>query len=296
MIDNIGKVKLKGNESFNIREGWLRKGMRCVKEYNDLFSREDSMELLGVGSKMVKSIRFWLQATGLTVENISGKVRTQNITKNFGEIIERNDPYFEDIFTLWLIHWQIVKNENLCMIWHLFFNEFEGVNFTKDDMLEAIRLIFNKIIPEKATYSESSLSDDCNSVLRMYYSSKNDDDPEENLSSPLSELGLIQRENKIKNSFNKDIPNMDKLDKLVILYVIVSNMENDKKSISIDELIKGKNNIGRVFNLSRNIINEYLDQLRIAGYLTINRTAGLDIIYIETLMSPEQIMELYYEK
>ena len=63
--EKLTKVKLKGNESFNIREGWLRKGIRCVQDCPTLFSRDDAMEILGVGSKMVKSIRYWLRATGL---------------------------------------------------------------------------------------------------------------------------------------------------------------------------------------------------------------------------------------
>lgn len=58
MSNKLLKVKLKGNESFNFREGWLRKGMRCVEQYPDIFSRDDVMERLGVGSKMVKSIKF----------------------------------------------------------------------------------------------------------------------------------------------------------------------------------------------------------------------------------------------
>lgn len=72
MNNYLKKVKLKGNESFNIREGWLRKGMRSVNEYPNLFSRSDVMEILGVGSKMVKSIRYWLQATDLCEEKING--------------------------------------------------------------------------------------------------------------------------------------------------------------------------------------------------------------------------------
>lgn len=55
MSGKLKKVKLKGNESFNFREGWLRKGMRCVEACPDLFSKDDVMERLGVGSKMVKS-------------------------------------------------------------------------------------------------------------------------------------------------------------------------------------------------------------------------------------------------
>lgn len=107
MTNYLKKVKLKGNESFNIREGWLRKGMRSVNDYPDLFSRSDVMEILGVGSKMVKSIRYWLQATNLCEEQNQGgnRARQQFITEDFGKIIEQYDPYFDDVFTLSLIHY-----------------------------------------------------------------------------------------------------------------------------------------------------------------------------------------------
>ena len=115
MNEKLKKVKLKGNESFNFREGWLRKGMRCVAENEDLFSQDDVMERLGVGSKMVKSIRFWLQATHLTEEQYtnSGRSRSQFITEDFGDIIAEYDPYFDDLFTLFLVHYHIVSNASL---------------------------------------------------------------------------------------------------------------------------------------------------------------------------------------
>ena len=84
------------------------------------------------------------------------------------------------------------------------------------------------------------------------------------------------------------------MDKLAILYVIVSNLNDGKSSVGIDELVESPNNIGRVFNLNKPIINEYLDQLRISGYITINRTAGLDMVYIDKAITPEEIMNEYY--
>ena len=68
MKDKLKKVTLKGNASFNFREGWLRKGMRCIAQDPMLFTRDNVMEQLGVGSKMVSSIRFWLKACGLCEE------------------------------------------------------------------------------------------------------------------------------------------------------------------------------------------------------------------------------------
>lgn len=297
MNNYLKKVKLKGNESFNIREGWLRKGMRSVNEYPNLFSRSDVMEILGVGSKMVKSIRYWLQATDLCEEKINGqnRARQQFVTEKFGRIIEQYDPYFDDVFTLSLLHYHIVSNKHeLCTMWNIFFNEYEGENFTRDNMYETCEEYLKKRLGQGVTYSSNSLRDDCASIIRMYQEADRNSDPEDNLGSPLSELGLIKKNN--RGNYDKCIPSKEVLNKYAIIYVIKDNLSADKNSVSIDELWKAPNNIGRVFNLNRSIINEYLDQLRAINLITINRTAGLDMVYVTTDKSVEDIMREYYEK
>ena len=41
-------------------------------------------------------------------------------------------------------------------------------------------------------------------------------------------------------------------------------------------------------------INEYLDRLRQEGFIELNRTAGLDMVYISKKLSPAEILEIYY--
>lgn len=298
MTNRINKVKLKGNESFNIREGWLRKGMRLVKEYDDLFTRNDVIEQLGVGSKMVKSIRYWLQATGLCEEKYinSGRARAQYLTEDFGEIINKWDPYFDDLFTLSLLHYNIVANDLLCIVWNIFFNVYEDQDFTKESMVMMCQEALLKRMEEGVTFSESSFADDCSSVIRMYLKVDTTDAPEESLGCPLADLGLLQKSLKTKGAFNKTAPSRQDLDKLAVLYVITKNLSEGKNSVNIDDLLYSPNNIGRVFNLNRVLINEYLDQLRISGYLTLNRTAGLNMVYVDNPMTPKDIMIEYYEK
>ena len=43
METKLTNVRLKRNESFHIREGWLRKGMKLLPDYPDLFSRADAV-------------------------------------------------------------------------------------------------------------------------------------------------------------------------------------------------------------------------------------------------------------
>lgn len=310
----LKKVRLKGNESFNFREGWLRKGMRCVENCDVIFSQNDVMEQLGVGSKMVKSIRFWLQATGLCEEKYinSGKSRAQYLTDDFGRVVLKHDPYFDDIFTLFLIHYQIVSNEGLCIVWNIFFNEYDGQDFLKNNMISACKTFLDKKVDKECTYSDSSFEDDCSSVIKMYVNDDsiinnqnktnsigtiNEIHPEDSIACPLIDLGLLQKSSKVKGAYIKTSPARGKLDKLAVFYVIMKNLlQNNKTSVSIDDLLKAPNNVGRVFNLNRVSINEYLDQLRISGYLTINRTAGLDMVYVDSVMKPQDIMIEYYEK
>ncbi len=256
------------------------------------------MEQLGVGSKMVKSIKYWLQATNICEEKYinSGRGRALYLTPNFGEIINKYDPYFDDIFTLFALHYQIVKNDNLCIAWNIFFNEYDGVDFTREDMTEVCKSILNKKIEEGCSFSEKSFADDCSSVIRMYYSISESEEPEESLQCPLVSLGLISKSGRFKNAYMKTAPAKDALDKLVVLYVIVNNFTGKKVSVSINDLVNAPNNVGRLFNLNRVKINEYLDQLRVAGYLTINRTAGLDMVYINEDIKPSDILVKYYKE
>lgn len=296
--EKLTKVKLKGNESFNIREGWLRKGMRCVKDCPTLFSRDDAMEILGVGSKMVKSIRYWLRATRLTEERAPvGRAREQVLTEKFGEVIEQYDPYFDDVFTLFLIHYNLVKDtDGLSIVWDIFFNNYDGQDFTKDNMIEKCKEELNKRLIEGAKFSESLFADDCTSVLRMYNATDVAEEPEESLACPMAELGLIKKSANKKGTYIKMPPVRELLDKMAVLYVILDNIEEGKESVGIDSLINDANNIGKVFNLDRVLINEYLDQLRVSGFITLNRTAGLDMVYVNTNKTPQDIMHEYYEK
>ena len=112
------KYKLKGHESFVLRDGWLTKGLRAVKENNRLFSVNSGADALGVGTNMAKSIRYWLKASGLVTESFSKGV---NLTE-IGEVLLENDLYFEDVFSLWLVHMNIATNGVLATSWNLFFN------------------------------------------------------------------------------------------------------------------------------------------------------------------------------
>lgn len=292
--NKLKKVRLKGNHSFNVREGWLRKGMKGIEEKSDLFSRSDATQILGVGSKMVMAIRYWLIATGLAQEEVVKNKHLLVITPNFGRIIYNSDPYFEDIFTLYLMHYNIVSNKELAIVWNLFFNAFEATSFTREEMQDVLIHELDKAMAAECTFSESSVRDDCNSLIKMYLNDENENNPDDNLGSPFAVLGLIKKSQSNKHYYEKTAPKYGDIDPLLILYILIKNAQEGH--ISVNALLNDENNIGKILNLSRPMINEYLDQLRLKGYININRTAGLDMVYLCTDMSAESVMEKYYSQ
>lgn len=125
------KMKFRAHETFFIRKGWLSKGMKSVRqtEGNVFIDKENNpMDVLGIGSNMVKSLRYWLLAVGLTEEKPSGK-RTQSFTP-LGDLVYENDRYLEEEGTLQLLHYRLSSNEENATSWYYFFNEFNLYEFT----------------------------------------------------------------------------------------------------------------------------------------------------------------------
>lgn len=87
------KIKLQGHEKFALREGWINKALQILPENPDAFTRRDATDLFGIGSNMVKSLRYWMRAFGLT--NNAGTELSET-----GRLIAQYDPYLEDSFTL----------------------------------------------------------------------------------------------------------------------------------------------------------------------------------------------------
>ena len=72
-------------------------------------------------------------------------------------------------------------------------------------------------------------------------------------------------------------------------------MMNDNKSISIDEVIYGECGLINLYNLQSIIANEMLDTISAMGYITIDRTAGLDMIYKVQSFDEQNVIEDYYK-
>ena len=255
-------MKFRASETFFIRKGWLSKGMRYVSQKPDVFvdKKENPMDVLGIGANMVKSLRYWLQAVGLTSESSKGK-RIQKLT-DFGKLVHEHDPYTEELGTLYLLQYKLVTGEDMAPAWYYFFNEFTLSEFNREDFLEQIQ---NYLKMKDTKVALRSLSDDFACIISTYIpkykSNSTKDSPENNITCPLGELGLIDILGKEGGNvlYRKSIPSVRNFNPWVILAVI-SDQANGKEEIGLNDLLNGKRNIGKVFNLDSISMLEILDQ------------------------------------
>jgi len=280
----MAAIRLKGHEKFHLREGWIAKGLYGVSANPRVFSGSDGTDQLGVGTNMVKSIKYWMLAMGLIKE---GQKNGAELT-DLGKMILKYDPFLEDDLSLWLLHSYISKNNFRSTVWYLFFNKCQAEEFTKEELYTVLR---KELISyaETDSFPESSLKDDIDVLLNMYSKDTKNDDPEDKNKCPLASLKLIKKEG---NMYYRQQPDMRHFRDEIILYEL-GNIFEEESSIGIDYVAELAANI---YHLSRVAINTILDRLDNAGYITVNRTAGLDEIYPNKKISVKKIIEDYYTR
>lgn len=294
-------MKFKAHETFFIRKGWLSKGMKHIVKKPDLFidKNENPMDILGLGSNMVKSLRYWLLATGLCEEIIENKKHIQHLT-DFGKLVFENDKFLEETGTLQLLHYKLASNKENATAWFCFFNRFPLREFMREDFISDVKkfLLEEKQSENEKPNAESSISADfdciANTYLPRYKLRSSEVDPENNIDCPLGELGLLDVVNKRNGVFKKSIPLVSSFAPQTILAVIADN-SFEKTEIHLNDLLTKENNIGKIFNFDTCALLEILRSIEKIGYLKIIRTSGLDVIQLKKNFSFLECVKKYYE-
>lgn len=185
------KYRISGHESFPCRYTWLPKAVQGLSRGPKLFADEEqAMVDLGVGKNMVRSIRFWAQASGL-IESIS---RTGYQVTDLGRALlgERGvDPFLEDIRTLWLIHWAISTNtQNPLLAWDFLFNHWQEPDLVPSQVLTSLQ---QEAARQDEDISPVTVEQHFETFLHTYIATRGRkrDVQEDNLDCPLVELELI---------------------------------------------------------------------------------------------------------
>lgn len=289
-------MKFRAHDTFFIRKGWLSKGMKYVHAKPDVFvdKAENPMDVLGIGSNMVKALRYWLQTVGLTKEPNSGR-RTQSFT-DLGKAIFENDRFIEETGTLFLLQYKLASNKEDATAWYYFFNEFAMSEFTKEDFVAGLQ---NYVLmsDSNASVAIRSLNDDFTCIINTYLpkhrTGSTKASPENNIDCPFGDLGLVDVLSKTRRTYKKTIPSVASIDPWVALAVI-QDQAKGRAEIGLNELLTAPCNIGKVFNLDAISMLDLLRVVEKLGELKIIRTAGLDIIRILSDKDFQACVDMYY--
>lgn len=271
--DNLKlKFKLKQNDSFSLRQGWLQKGLNIVNERNDVF-KSDAPVILGLGSNMCKSLRYYMRIFSLTEEK-SGTVTLSD----FGKCLYKNDRYLEDIFSYYMMHINSLINIHDNTVPYFYFNTHLLSQCTKEDISDYVN---DKLKKDNAKPTLSMLNNDVNVMIRNYTEDESNENPEQDAySSPLSMLSLIKKDGKI---FKKSSTDINTLNPLIVFYNILKIADKEEiygKEINLNTFINRENNPVYSLNLTENTLLYYLDTLDKKGYIALTLTAGLNNIKI----------------
>lgn len=188
---------LSGHETFPLRYGWLKKAYDAIWPERDnpnnkqMFLSDDAIARFGVGRNMVASIRHWANCCGIIAESTpSGQLAPTWV----GDFLFGNggaDPYLENPASLWHIHWLLAARP-VKTTWYWVFNNFTGVNFKRDDLVDGVMRLGE--IRDWKRMSRTTVQRDVECFVRMYETRPAGGRVavEDNLESPLAELGLIR--------------------------------------------------------------------------------------------------------
>ena len=291
-------MKFRAHDTFFIRKGWLRKGMKYVQQNPCVFvdKEENPMDVLGIGANMVKALRYWLQAVGLTTE-MSGRKREQHFTE-LGKCIYEYDKYLEELGTLCLLQYKLAANLHEATSWYCFFNCFEMNEFTKEDFIVWLQKFIDEREPE-AMPATRSMDDDfmciVNTYLPRYKSNPNRVSAENNIDCPLGELGLVNIASKKKKTYRKSVPAVGQINPWVMLAIII-DCADGKQEISLNDLLNKECSIGKIFNLDAISLLDILHEIERLDEIKVIRTAGLVVVCIKQKRRFLECVERYYSE
>lgn len=287
-----------GHDSFICKQFWLKKGYDFMLE-NNSFNEERAVVKLGVGKNMVSAVHYWMKAFGIS--------DTKNQLTEIGQYIfdekKGKDKYLENIATIWLLHYLLVKTEH-ASLYSLFFNEFrrQRSEFSKEQLLA---FITKRLKDEGTSFSSNTIGNDIAVFIRTYLkpaSTNTRDGIEEDFSSVLVDLQLMEQLEgrdyegkkvdyfKVESDLRYDIPTP-------LLLFSILDARPDNSSISFKDLHVGKNMPGSVFAMSKEGLHGKLEQLR-KDYKTLGVTftenAGVQELQFKKALNKMDILNDCY--
>ncbi|MDD2261420.1 MAG: DUF4007 family protein [Bacteroidales bacterium] len=284
-MDRKIKYSFSGHESFYCKTLWLKKGYDFISENKD-FNAPNAVVELGIGKNMVSSLRFWMRAFGLFYEGKSTLIADYLFDNQTGK-----DPYIEDLGTLWLLHYLLIKSD-LASIYKLFFIDFhkeKNNEFTREQLLYFLKRK-NAETSYGHLFNENTVKRDIN-VLFQNYVMPHKEKPNEDFSALLINLNLIKHSEDKTFYFNTKGKN--KLTPEIFFYAIIDD-KKDEQIISFDRLM----DLALIFCLTKTELIEIIKFLvkKYPQVLRYTDDGGIKQLFFIEELDKTEVLKTYYSK
>lgn len=239
------------HETFAIRHGWLGKGLSHLETTGAFDPNTETADRLGLGSRMVRSLGYWLEASALATAHVEGRSRRLDIS-DVGRIVEKRDSFFEYPVTWWFVHLAIASRDGTVMSW--FFNDYLERSFERAACVEAF-LRHAKQHASKAPILQTAQRDVA-CVLASYSTDSTErQDPEDGAACPLTELRLV--------AYHRDTRRFEKvrpLDPVPVEVFLAASARCARsagdETLSVSDLVARRHGPGRLLGLSADMIDK----------------------------------------
>ena len=263
--------------SFYMRSGWGTKIIRAVEDNDMIFtpsSEQEAIDNIGLGRIMIKALRYWSEAMGLThEEKTQGGIRL--VPEKLYEEIKRYDIYFQLCGSLLLMHRNLALNRENATAWYWLFNECPTSTINKESFVEGFHayLAVNGMkIKKDAVEKEFNCLKNTYIGDRKFDKSSIMDEDTYPFLAPLKILQMKDRVNIEKRQLTeREIP----LE--ILIYAIAADNREDSLSgnqVNIDKLMEEKKQVGKYFSLKYSRLLDMLMEAENKKYIRLNNNFG----------------------
>ncbi len=283
-------MRFGGHQTFHLRDSWLHKGIDLLKNEGDIFANtEKAMQSLGVGSNMVSSIKFWLEAVGFVDPNATKGLKLTSLAL----MLSKYDPYFERMGTAWLIHYKLASNEEYASTWFWFFNKFGVSEFSLES---AQQLLTRYISSAGRKVNSNTLGRDLNTFIRTYLFSDEDksETPENSYASPLAILHLLEKHD---SGFRLLKPAVDSIPIPVFGVILIEFWRTigEPAEFRFEELQSKDCSPGKVLNLDQEANLEILNRLveKYPKWFSYKKSGGFFTVKVRSAETQALLKDYY---
>ncbi len=237
-----------------------------------LIASSEFVDALGIGPRNVEGLRVVLVEMGIL------NSRKFTLT-TFGKYVALHDPYFDNLSTLWISHFNISANPDN-FVWHRFSKEiFSQVdNFTHEDIYSFYPDVadFNK-----GRSAHKTMHKEVKALLDAYST------------KVFKNLKLLIKDN--KSRFYKGNPSS--VDPVAFLYCLLRYIENKKiiaTALPVPEILSDKDSPAQLLFLDEIAVSAILNSLHSHGFVSLEKFADLNQVRFPNTLSYDSILVKIY--